>query len=84
MPTAVDLLHIIATTPNLPGASCTQHLDIFDACTGKAAGRPGTYARAVKVCATCPVLQRCRAWVIGLAPRERPPGVTAGLIRPSR
>jgi hypothetical protein len=84
MPTAVDLLHAIATTPDLPGAACVGHLEIFDACSSRAAGRPGTYARAVRICATCPALTACRAWVLSLPSRERPPGVTAGLVKPWR
>jgi hypothetical protein len=81
MPTALDLLHIVADTPDLPGAACVEHRDIFDACTGKAAGRPSTYPRAIRVCAHCPVLHRCSEWIASLPPSGRPYGVTAGLIR---
>jgi hypothetical protein len=83
MPTAVDLLHTIATTPNLRGAACVQHRNVFDACLTHAAG-PTVYAKAIRICATCPALAACRAWVAGLPPRERPRGVIAGLIRHSR
>jgi hypothetical protein len=38
-----DLLGAIAMAPNVHGAACVTHRDVFDATTGKAAGRPGTY-----------------------------------------
>ncbi len=83
MPTALDLLHTITDTPDLPGAACVEHLDTFDACSSKAAG-PSAYRAAIRVCASCPVLQQCRAWVARLPPRKRPVGVTAGLVKPCR
>jgi hypothetical protein len=83
MPTAVDLLHIIATTPDLLGAACRNHRDIFDACSSKAAG-PHAYAKAIRVCAACPALEQCYAWVSSLPPRDRPVGVCAGIIRSGR
>jgi hypothetical protein len=79
MPTAVDLLHTLATTPDLPGAACTSHRDVFDACTDRRARF--TYRRAIRICAACPVLLQCSAWISSLPPAERPFGVTAGRIR---
>src|SRR5262249_61074164 len=40
--TPVNLLHILPGTPDLPGARCVKHRDIFDATPGKPAGRPLT------------------------------------------
>jgi WhiB family redox-sensing transcriptional regulator len=84
MPTAIDLLRTLTDTPNLPGAACVEHRDIFDACLGKAAGRPLTYTRAIRVCARCPALRECFAWVSSLPASERPYGVTAGIVRSGR
>jgi hypothetical protein len=78
MPTAVDLIHLLAGTPNLPGAACTHHRDIFDACTDRRAAN--TYKRAIRICAACPVLPQCSAWISSLPPSQRPFGVTAGRI----
>jgi WhiB family redox-sensing transcriptional regulator len=84
VPALADLLGAIAAAPNLTGAACRERRDVFDATTGKAAGRPGVYARAIKVCTSCPVLTRCSAWVESLPPSQRPLGVTAGRIRRQR
>jgi Transcription factor WhiB len=35
---------------------------------------------ALQVCAACPVLARCREWVLSLRPAERPTGVVGGLV----
>jgi WhiB family redox-sensing transcriptional regulator len=81
VPALADLLGAISAAPNLRGAACTDHRDLFDATTGKAAGRPGVYARAIRVCESCPALTACSAWVESLPPSQRPLGVTAGRIR---
>jgi hypothetical protein len=81
VPALADLLEAIAAAPDLHGAACTDHRDLFDATTGKAAGRPGVYARAIRVCTSCPVLTRCSAWVESLPAPQRPFGVTAGVVR---
>ena len=52
MPTAVDLLHTLAGTPNLPGAACVTHRDVFDACTDRRAR--GAYRHAIHICTGCP------------------------------
>jgi WhiB family redox-sensing transcriptional regulator len=78
-----ELIATVITTPDLPGAACMEHLDLFDACTSKAAG-PYAYASAIEVCCQCPALPPCRRWVTGLPPRKRPVGVTAGIIRAGR
>jgi hypothetical protein len=78
MPTASDLLHTLATTPDLPGAACVNHRDLFDACTDRRART--SYRHAIHICTGCPVLAQCSAWVTGLPPGERPYGVTAGRI----
>jgi hypothetical protein len=81
VPVLADLLGAIAAAPNLTGAACREHRDVFDATVSKAAGRPGVYARAIRVCTSCPVLTRCSAWVESLPAPQRPLGVTAGVVR---
>jgi hypothetical protein len=82
MPTAVDLIRTLTGTPDLPGAACVEHRDIFDACTTR--GASYSYHLAIQICIQCPVLLQCRAWVTSLPPGQRPRGVTAGLIRTCR
>ena len=79
MPTAVDLLHTLRDTPNLPGAACVTHRDIFDACTDRRART--AYRHAIDICVGCPVLAQCSAWISSLPPSQRPFEVTAGRIR---
>ncbi len=83
MPSAAQLLATLATTPNLPGAACVTERETFDACLER--GAKGTiYAQAIRICAQCPALGPCAAWVHSLPVRKRPLGVTAGLIHRSR
>ena len=79
MPAVAEMLDAL-TGPNLHGAACADHRDLFDACFTRKAG-PATYARAVEICAGCPVLTQCAAWVTDLPPRQRPFGVTGGVFR---
>jgi hypothetical protein len=47
------LIATVVTTPDLPGAACVDHLDVFDACTDRGA----TFAcdEAIQICASqCP------------------------------
>jgi hypothetical protein len=75
-----DLLGAIAAAPKLDDAACRTHPVTFAATQGKAAGQPGVYDRAIRVCVSCPALAACSAWVTSLPVGQRPPGVTAGLI----
>lgn len=78
---AYQLLAVLAATPNLPGAVCAEPSTrvIFDEC----AEHPDQYAvrAAIRVCAECPALHDCSAWVADLPAAERPRGVTAGRLR---
>jgi WhiB family transcriptional regulator, redox-sensing transcriptional regulator len=78
MPTAIDLLTELLAGPDLHGASCINHRDLFDATANK--GAHGVYPRAIKNCAGCPVLAACRAWVVSLPRDQAPRRVVAGLI----
>jgi WhiB family transcriptional regulator, redox-sensing transcriptional regulator len=81
-----DLLTDLAqgTIPHLNGARCRSHAGLFDQTI---AGEPGDwfgddlrYARkaAQAVCASCPVLAQCDAWVQSLPRRQRPLGIVGG------
>ncbi len=80
---AVELLSALAATPDLPGAACVREREVFDACLERGAGYR-LYPLAIRVCAKCPALAACRAWVSTLPPGKRPYGVTAGLTRRAR
>jgi hypothetical protein len=76
---ALQLLRVMTGTPNLPGAACVTHRDIFDACTDRRARF--AYRHAIHICTGCPVLAQCSAWITSLPPSQPPFGVTAGRIR---
>jgi hypothetical protein len=66
-----DLAHAI---PDLPEAACRGHADLFDvARTDRAA-----VAKAKAICASCPALDDCRAWLADQPAALRPCGVVAG------
>lgn len=79
---------LLAALPDLRDAACVGKADLFERTVDehRAAGRPSTEqlnaAReaALHICSTCPSLTRCRRWLVGLPPPQRPRGVTAGLI----
>ena len=70
-------LHGLA--PNMPDAACKGQ-DMHDE------HRPGEldaterHAAAITVCNSCTELQKCREWVEGLRPSQRPTGVVAGKL----
>lgn len=79
--TAVDeMIGALLAAPHLPRARCRgQHLltDVWD--------DPLVIEYCQQeLCAKCPELQPCRAWVESLTPSKRPLGVTAGLVRRPR
>ena len=48
-----ELIATVVTTPDLPGAACVDHLDVFDACTER--GATFAYDEAIQICASqCP------------------------------
>jgi hypothetical protein len=48
-----QLIATVVTTPDLPGAACVDHLDVFDACINR--GATFAYDQAVQICASqCP------------------------------
>ncbi len=79
---AAQLLATIATTPSLPGAACVADREVFDAVLERGSSR--LYPVAIRICAQCPALAPCRAWVNSMPIDERPHGVTAGQVRNGR
>lgn len=77
--------------PELPGARCRNHRALFDA-TCTPAGDEDTQLVALRqarkaaqaVCAACPALAQCRAWVESLPLSDRPGGVVAGELTDNR
>ena len=66
---------ILADTPHLPGATCKSDPKLWDGST------PEDAELAAWACAhSCPVFQRCRAWILDPPDTRPPPGVVAGLI----
>jgi hypothetical protein len=79
---------LLAGVPDLPGARCRGRADLFEATVGvrPVDGRPtraeleNARTAALCLCATCPALDACRAWLDGLGPARRPRGVIAGQV----
>jgi hypothetical protein len=80
MSTYDDLLDALRAAPALPEALCKGRHREFDAAPpGTAAEAVAEHAKRAKaLCATCPELAPCRAWVDTLTALQRPEGVTAG------
>ena len=90
--TVVDLLaEVLRGAPKLPGAVCPDWPAVFAATqanprdTRDQTVDPETIAyattTALRLCATCPALDPCRAWLDNLTPADRPTGVVAGLLQ---
>jgi hypothetical protein len=70
-----DLLDTLGRSiPNLPGAACRGHPELFDV-----ADRHDhqAIAQAKAVCVSCPALRGCRTWLASLPRPMRPSGVIA-------
>ena len=72
------LIEVLRDTPRLRGAACVDHRETFDAA---ADADPVAIEAAQAICASCPALDRCRAWPDTVPPGQRAPGVTAGVYR---
>ena len=70
--------------PNLEGAACAGRSDLFDLAPSDSGDRAHSEARALAICARCPVLGACRAWFASLPAAQRPVGVIAGRVHRPR
>ncbi len=59
-----------------------DHRELFDRTVARGRGVIAARRDAIEICAGCPVLARCAAWVATLEPSERPRGVVAGQVIP--
>lgn len=81
-----DTTELLASLPNLTGAACKGRAALFEATItehGKTATKTELeHARtaALRTCADCPALNRCRRWFDSLPAAHRPRGVVAGQI----
>jgi Transcription factor WhiB len=75
-----DLLAELANGPDLHGAACVRPYErgVFDRVAVSTAA--AAVEDALAVCAGCPVLAECQAWVLSLRPRKRPGPVVGGMI----
>jgi hypothetical protein len=76
------LLAELAGAPVLPGRKCRGWPHLFHVATP--GEDPDTvhyrHTQALGLCARCPSIDRCRTWLDGLPPRQRPTGIIAGQI----
>ena len=79
----VDLLAALAGAPALPGARCRGRPHLFDPArpAEAEASVADRHRQALALCAACPSLRRCAAWLDSLPPSKRPAGVVAGTVR---
>jgi hypothetical protein len=78
---AIEL--VLTLAPDLPGAACVAHRDVFDKTVEPGGARH--YAAAIQICTTaCPAFTACKAWIEGLPRSRRPFGVTGGLIHSTK
>lgn len=79
---------LLAGIPELPGAPCKGRSDLFERTVGehRMTGRltktevDDARSEALRICASCPALDPCRAYVGALPATRRPRGVVAGLV----
>ena len=70
----------LRAVPDLRGAQCVGRWELFDADQDDPEDRAWAIERAIEICESCPALSACAAYVDGLKPSQRPPGVVAGRI----
>lgn len=79
---------LLAGIPDLHGAPCKGRSDLFERTVGehRMTGRltkaevDDARREALRMCAACPALESCRAWLDALPAARRPTGVVAGLV----
>lgn len=82
----IHMSELLAALPELPGAACKGHSDLYEGTIAeqdKDAGRAevqNARKAALRLCHDCPALSPCRVWLDGLRPMCRPRGVVAGQV----
>lgn len=84
-----SLVGALGAIPRLDGAVCKGSPDIWDEPPhpSRDPDPSDTQERlnyAVRACGCCPALSACRTWIASLPPRQRPCGVVAGQVRPTK
>lgn len=67
--------------PNMDGAACVGHHQTFDEAANEA---PGAMAQAVRICAGCPIIARCRDYRASLPKALREGTFMAGIAPTKR
>ena len=90
MTTWDHMAELLADLPDLPGARCVNHVELFDRSIARhrdAAGNlapeaelDGARSAALRICESGPALARCEAWLASVRPYRRPRGVVAGQV----
>lgn len=79
----------VGAIPHLEGARCVNHVELFyNAITRRRDGREAraksevnaARSAALRVCESCPALDRCEAWLEDVRSYRRPRGVFAGQV----
>lgn len=78
-----DLSRVLGALPDLAGALCVGRSGLFDSPEPGADRELAEYqkARALSLCARCPVLDACTEWLNSLPKSKRPSGIVAGRTR---
>jgi hypothetical protein len=71
-----DLIVEWSVAPRLPDALCREHVQEFDDAAQDARKAPP----ALRICAQCVELSKCRSWVNALPKDRRPDGVVGGQV----
>lgn len=81
-PDVASLLAWRCGTPPLPGAACRGRWSLMDPPGDDETSESWRYrtAAAKALCATCPALAACRAWLESTPTQQRPVGVVAGRL----
>lgn len=90
MTTWHHMAQLIAGLPDLPGARCANHVELFERSIARHRDATGNLApkteldaarsAALRICESCPALARCEAWLASVRPYRRPRGVVAGQV----
>ncbi len=87
MPDWKTMRALLESIPDLDGARCKHKSDLFERTNGehRMTGRTTTElddvrSAALRLCAACPALDPCRAWLGALPAAQRPRGVVAGQV----